>query len=248
MPNFHHSALVRKPEIEPLDLNSSATTRPQIDWRASEMWPQSNLISDLTSLSNRYFGVRHLESVAVRDRIVTTCSIEGSRRYELSPDGFRRGSELQEEVRALNLEGPSAVLSAGSLRANSTASFVQAVTGAPEIVADIRFTERFLGTQIEGRCVEPEEAQLFERALKLHDNSMPCFCESRGCESILSVATRVTEGILHAEASYHHTNIFVVSSRLSLGVLEACFLKLHPGKSWDRVQFGCGEVRELFLA
>lgn len=216
----------------PKDLSSSAFHDPL----PSMDWSRFNHILHYPTLRNTYYAMRHGLSESNRLRVTATKPAVALTGYGLTEEGRRQVREqaLKAKVRRIFSEA-TIVLSSDFLRAMQSAEiFADVLRASPPIpVAWLR--ERCFG--------ELDNSDPDEFFPNLHPvDVVDPFNNAWGCESPVSLQSRVSRGISQLEAEHSGLTILLVTHHDTLEVLEAVFAKRSPGEYAGRPEEPQSEI------
>eukprot|EP00455_Lapot_gusevi_P046369 TRINITY_DN6093_c0_g1_i2.p1 TRINITY_DN6093_c0_g1~~TRINITY_DN6093_c0_g1_i2.p1 ORF type:complete len:203 (+),score=15.32 TRINITY_DN6093_c0_g1_i2:142-750(+) len=194
----------------------------------------------MATLKNRYFILRHGQSLANVQGIISSDPAISTLQHGLSETGFEEASGAAQRLSELLGPLPVLIISSDFRRTRDTAETVRSKLRVKEPVEyDIRLRERYFG-QFNGLSNEN-----YDLVWAQDQHSMThTFKDS---ESVYSVVQRTTALILDLEKRYTNQCIVLVSHGDTLQILQTVFERVphHHHRSLPHLKT-C-EVRELVL-
>lgn len=210
----------------------------------------------LDQLANRYFGMRHGESLAnVAGVIVSSIETDRSGDYGLSERGRRQAAAA---ARCCGLGDRTVIRSSDFARAWQTAQIAAMRIGAAEVVAAPELRERGFG-ELDGspatgygRVWAADQAVQSEQAGQASQGGQAVAGASTvrgpipgGVEPVTTVLDRAVALIAKLERLHSARDILLVSHGDTLAILQAGFLGMHPSQHRSVPPFGTAEIRPL---
>jgi len=194
-----------------------------------------NHLERLRGLKNRYFVLRHGESMANILGIIISNPHEGIEKFGLSEKGKIQVREAA--IRSKVLGNKTIIYSSDFLRTKETAEIFKEVLKLDTLILDERLRERNFGQ------FDNKEDKSYEKVW-CKDKFDPN-CKEEGVESAQEVLSRTTELVLEIERTYSGEKILLVSHGDALQILQTGFLKICPSKHRAVPHLNTAEVREL---
>jgi probable phosphoglycerate mutase len=198
-----------------------------------------NHLAHLTALRNRYFVLRHGESLANVAGMIVSDPHHGVGQYGLTTHG-------QQQVRHTlaqhhTLDPHTRIYSSDFLRAQETARLAQAQLGVTaDICLCLPLRERYFG-HFEGTSTDNYQ-QVWSA------DSVDPWHTHHGVESVMAVLDRVTRFVRVLEQRWHGHTIVLVSHGDPLQILQTGFSKQSPATHRQLPPLQPAELRELQLA
>ena len=196
-----------------------------------------NHLAELTKLRNRYFIMRHGESLANVHKIIVSELQKGIAGFELTEKG--KNQVLDSIKKNTVLDKHTIIYSSPFKRARQTAELANEFLGTQPIHITRKLRERFFGKW--DLAPVSEYLKAWE-----HDCMNPGF-EKDGVESVKSLLERTTSLIAELEKKYSSKKILIVSHGDPLQVLQTGFLNKNPSNHRRIEYLKCAEIRELRL-
>jgi len=194
----------------------------------------------VTSLRNRYFGLRHGFSEANAIDLVVSHPDHGLGKWGLSELGRAQvTSSVEAAAQDGLLDESTEIHTSDFLRARESSDIAQRVLGASYVYLEKGLRERDFG-KLELTCLD------LYREIWQEDSINP----NRGIwgvESATSVMKRTTELVAHLERACRDKTILLVSHGDTLQILQCGFDGLPARAHKDVQPFKAGEIRELRL-
>ena len=198
-----------------------------------------NSLLAFKTLNNRYFVMRHGQSMANREGLIVSTPENGIESYGLSDEG-----RLQAEhsiVESNTLDDTVQIISSDFKRARETAEIVQKLLNTTQkLVLDERLRERDFGdfeltSNVNYQTVWDNDAINSAHTL---DNA----------ESADSVMNRATSLVASLERGFKGMMFLLVAHGDTLQILQTAFQKLSATKQRELKHLETAEIRELFYA
>lgn len=196
-----------------------------------------NHLLNLTTLHNRYFAMRHGQSLANVAGIIISHPQNGTHpNYALSELGR---SQALASARASSLGSDTLIYSSDFSRAFETADIVREAVGAQEIHVARALRERNFG--------EYEKTDHTNYARVWEHDATDASHQRKGVESVDDVMDRATALILYLEEQYAGRTILLVSHGDTLQILQTAFQKASGTQHRSLRHLETAEIRELTL-
>ena len=166
----------------------------------------------MAGFKNRYYAVRHGESLANVAGIIVSDPAIGTVRYGLSAEGRK---QVQRSASELGFETPPLIIASDFKRTAETAELIRDVLSAEPVQFDVRLRERFFGNWDGGSHENYSKA--WEK--DAHDSGHVF----NGVESTNSVRERMWAVVESLETQFEGRNIILVSHGDPLMVLQTAF-------------------------
>lgn len=200
-----------------------------------------NYLESRLFLRNRYFIMRHGQSVANVIGKVVSDPKNGVSEYGLSVEGKEQVRLSVEQQRAQDTFSSQTIIQCSDfLRCRETASIVCTALATSPAQVDIRLRERFFGV-FEGAL--SFEGYLRTWAEDLKDTAHHCF----ETESTGEVLARTTQLVGSLEDQYVDQTILLVSHGDTSQILQTAFERLSPSQHRTLPTLRNAEIRELTL-
>ena len=188
-----------------------------------------------TTLHNRYFALRHGESIANKRGMILSDPAVGCREYGLSVAAKAefpgRAREYSRELGAV-----ARIFSSDFLRARETAEILGDALPC-EVEYSELLRERFFG--------DWEATSNHNYARVWEEDRQDAHQTQWNVESVSSVVERMTAAIRHMESRYSHATLVLVSHGDPLQILETIFRGRSPSRHRDLPSLRLGELRLL---
>lgn len=196
----------------------------------------NNLI-ELNKLKNKYFALRHGESIANVEGIILSDPKNGVCSYGLTEKGLLQASTVAESYKYdVN---DTIIITSDFLRAFETAEIFAKKTGCRNLQKEKNLRERSFGEFEKTSNLNYEK--IWEKDKSDTDSSL------KNCESVNSVLERTTAVIKKLESIYDKKNIIIVSHGDSLQILQTGFQKIDPRFHRQLRHLETAELRQLKL-
>lgn len=198
-----------------------------------------NNLHKLTKLNNRYFGMRHGQSLANREGLIVSTPENGVPAYGLSDEGrlqVERGVSNNKE-----LDSSVQIISSDFKRARESAEIAHGLLElTKKLVLDAKLRERDFGDYELTSDVNYQTAWANDAISSSHtiDN----------VESADSVMNRVTALVVSLEEQYNDVAFLLVAHGDTLQILQTAFQKVPASKQRELKHLETAEIRELVLA
>ena len=197
-----------------------------------------NHLLDFHHLANRYFAIRHGNSLANQQGIIVSHPENGVPGYGLSETG--QSQVLESLARDKQLDSTALIVSSDFRRARETAEIIhQQLNSETPLCFDPRLRERNFGELELG----PDNA--YERIWakdKISADNRPATVESAN-----QVMTRVSDLIRDYENSYVDMTLLLVSHGDALQILQTAFCKQDAETHRQQLHLETAEIRQLIL-
>ena len=194
-----------------------------------------NNLESLRGLKNRYFALRHGESMPNVLGIIISNPNEGIEKFGLSEKGKIQVREAA--IRNNVLDNKTIIYSSDFLRTKETAEIFKEILKLDTFILDERLRERNFGQ------FENKEDKSYEKVWS-RDKFDPN-CKEGSVESAQEVLSRTTKLVLELERKYSGEKILLISHGDALQILQTGFLKICPSKHREIPHLNTAEVREL---
>lgn len=196
-----------------------------------------NHLTSVTELHNRYFIMRHGQSVAnVRGIIVSDPGSGVGPEYGLSPLGREQALASAKDS---GLPGSTLIFTSDFSRAAQTAEIVRDVLGVGEVALEKALRERYFGTW-EGTSSE-NYAQVWAADACDPDQ------HANGVESANAVLDRATAFVAGVEDTFQDRDILLVSHGDTLQILQAGFRRMSPAEHRSLPHLETADIRRIHL-
>lgn len=189
-------------------------------------------------LKNRYFLMRHGQSLANEAGIIVSDPNNGVEGYGLSDKGRHQVAESINYAREVLGFGPSLlIVSSDFLRCRETAELVSITFGTSNVELEPRLRERFFGE------LELGPNDTYERVWKkdtLNDKT-----GSVGAESAQDTLNRGLAVLHDLEEQFSNETILLVSHGDTLQILLTAFHDLNPGRHRELPLLETAEIRPV---
>jgi broad specificity phosphatase PhoE len=196
-----------------------------------------NHLASLNKLRNRYFMIRHGESLANIQKIIVSELQKGIAGFELTEKGRKQVSDSIKKDTMLDRH--TIIYSSPFKRARQTAELAREFLGTKPIHITRKLRERFFGKW--DLAPVSEYLKAWE-----HDCMNPGF-EKDGIESVNHLLERTTSLVAGLEKKYSGKKILLVSHGDPLQVLQTGFLNKNPSNHRRIKYLKCAEIGELRL-
>jgi probable phosphoglycerate mutase len=200
-----------------------------------------NKLSKLSSLKNKYFALRHGESMANIEGIVVSTPENGIPKYGLSEEGRAQVKRSMTKANLNNeINSTTRIISSDFKRAQETAELVhQLLSNNYTVTLDARLRERDFGnfelqSNINYQTVWDNDATDPSHTF---DNT----------ESANAVMQRATELVASFENDYEGETFLLVAHGDTLQILQAAFKKYPASKQREMKHLETAEIRKLQL-
>lgn len=193
-----------------------------------------NHLLNLKKLSNRYFIMRHGESIANIEKIILSYPENGINDYGLTEKGK---VQVKRSIQNCNLNNDTIVYSSDFKRTKETAQIVFRNLKINKINYSINLRERFFGEFEKTENTNYEKVWTADKENPDHNFN--------NVESPSSVMDRMTLLIAELEKKYAGKNILIVSHGDPLQILLTAFKKMDPSKHRLIDHLEVAEIREL---
>ena len=198
-----------------------------------------NHLNAIERLGNRYFAMRHGNSLANQQGIIVSDPLNGCSGYGLSELG--RAQVRESLRRGGSLDANTIILSSDFARALESAQIVASALGTGAAVeTDTRLRERFFGEYELGPDDAYEEIWQCDRLDA--DQGL------RAVESPNRVMARVTELVAELEGRYSGSTLLLVSHGDALQILQTAFARRDASEHRQLQHLQTAEIRPLLLA
>lgn len=196
-----------------------------------------NQIYNFKNLKNRYFALRHGQSVANVEKYIAS-SIQTQTKAGLTKVGVNQVQKSVSEISDI-LTDEVVIISSDFIRAHETASVAAETLGlSPEnIQIDKRLRERFFG------LYDGKSDLYYSHVWEVHPDST-----ENDIESVNSVLFRTTEIIRDLENEFSNKIFLLVSHGDPLMILNTGFKKLKMELFRSFGEFENAEIKELCLS
>jgi len=192
------------------------------------------------NLNNRYFALRHGESMPNVLGIILSSPEEGVHDGGLSKSGMvqvRRSAESALEKGILDSD--TVIYSSDFQRAMETAEIARRVFDAHEVIPTVRLRERYFGEWDKTTNKNYDKVWVDDKVDSNHHNY--------GVESADEVQDRTTQLIMELEKKYTGKKILLVSHGDALQIMQTGFLGISPSKHRTVPHLNVAEIRELVV-
>ena len=197
-----------------------------------------NNFKALTTLGNRYFGMRHGHSLANQAGIVVSLPENGVNGFGLSDTGRRQVNEAINSTSLLDEN--TIILSSDFRRARETADIVHGrLRSRPDIVTDVRLRERRFGD------LELKKDDAYRRIWAL-DSSDPGHHDYH-VESACEVMGRTSALVAELENQSNGVTYLLISHGDALQILQAAFYRRSAAHHRELLHLETAEIRRLEL-
>jgi len=196
-----------------------------------------NHLASLNKLRNRYFIIRHGESLANVQKIIVSELQKGIGGFELTEKG--KNQVLGSIKNNTMLDKYTIIYSSPFKRTRQTAELAREFLGTKPIHITRKLRERFFGKW--DLAPVSEYLKAWD-----HDCMNPGF-ENDGIESVNHLLERTTSLVAELEKKYSSKKILLVSHGDPLQVLQTGFLNKNPSNHRRIKYLKCAEIRELKL-
>ena len=189
-------------------------------------------------LNNRYFAVRHGNSLANQQGIIVSHPQHGVSEYGLSETGQLQVIESVDRDR--HLDAATLIVSSDFRRARETSEIIhRQLDSHSPLSFDQRLRERYFGEFELG----PDTAY----AGVWQDDEINANNQRRAVESPNQVMARVSELVSEYESRYSQATVLLVSHGDALQILQTAFAKQDASKHRRQRHLETAEIRPLLL-
>ena len=189
-------------------------------------------------LNNRYFAVRHGNSLANQQGIIVSHPQHGVSEYGLSETGQLQVIESVDRDR--HLDAATLIVSSDFRRARETSEIIhRQLDSHSPLSFDQRLRERDFGELELG----PDTAY----AAVWQDDEINANNQRRAVESPNQVMARVSELVSEYESRYSQATVLLVSHGDALQILQTAFAKQDASKHRRQRHLETAEIRPLLL-
>ncbi len=200
-----------------------------------------NHLAGITALKNRYFALRHGQSLANVQEIILSHPENGTTGWGLSETGREQAGHAGQTGVTLGMTKENTeVYASDFVRAEETAKIFADAIGADDIHITQKLRERHFGN------FEKQHNSNYE-VVWASDVQDPTHQEN-DVESVVAVQDRTTSLILELEGLYEGKNIILVSHGDALQILQTGFAKIDPAQHRSLPHLNTAELRELKIA
>ena len=197
-----------------------------------------NHLLDCQRLNNRYFAVRHGNSLANQQGIIVSHPQNGVSEYGLSETGQLQVIESVSQDR--QLDATTLIVSSDFRRARETAEIIHRQLDCHSSVSfDQRLRERDFGELELGP--DSAYADVWQED-EINENN-----QLRAVESPNQVMARVSKLVSDYESSYSEATVLLVSHGDALQILQTAFAKQDASKHRRQRHLETAEIRPLLL-
>ena len=197
-----------------------------------------NRLLEFTALRNRYYALRHGQSIANQQGIIVSHPDNGLNGYGLSDQGV---AQVERGTAGAGLDPETRIVSSDFSRALESARIAHRVLGCNRpFFTDTRLRERFFGQLELG--TDSAYADVWEIDAVDPDS------EQGGMESANRVMARVTELVRDLEGRLSGATVLLVSHGDALQILQTAFFKKDASEHRRLEHLDTAEIRELKLA
>ena len=197
-----------------------------------------NNLKSLATLSNRYYGMRHGQSLANQARIVVSFPENGLNGFGLSDSGRRQVNEVM--VSTHLLDDNAIILCSDFKRARETADIVHGrLQSRSDVVTDLRLRERNFGD------LELKKDDAY-RQIWAQDSSNPGH-HDYNVESACEVMDRTSALIAELENQSNGVTYLLVSHGDALQILQAAFYRHSAAHHRELPHLETAEIRRFEL-
>ena len=197
-----------------------------------------NHLLDCHHLANRYFAIRHGNSLANQQGIIVSRPENGVSGYGLSETG--QSQVLETLARDKYLDSATLIVSSDFRRARETAEIIhRQLNSETPLCFDPRLRERNFGELELG----PDDgyARIWEEDEISADN------RPAAVESANQVMTRVSDLVRDYESMYSAVTVLLVSHGDALQILQTAFCKQDAATHRQQAHLETAEIRQLLL-
>lgn len=189
----------------------------------------------MISLKNRYYAVRHGESLANVAGIIVSDPAVGTRGYGLSTDGR---AQVRNSIQlSSGLDESTLIISSDFLRTAETAEIIREALGVDSVRFDIRLRERFFGKW--------DGASYVNYSTAWHNDAVNPELVLDGVEGTGAVGRRMLDVIHGLDREVENRDILLVSHGDPLLVLQAVLSEIPAARHRTLRGFGTAEIRPL---
>jgi broad specificity phosphatase PhoE len=190
---------------------------------------------NMAKLRNRYFAMRHGQSLANERRLIISHPENGVlQKYGLSETGRRQAAVAAENS---GFSRDVRIYSSDFSRALQTAEIVRSEVGAGGVVVTALLRERYFGDWEQTSSANYEKVWQFDRRTQdRHENNV---------EPLASVWARTRRLIAAIERSYQNQDILLVSHGDTLQILQAGLGGYGLSQHRELLQLETAEIRRL---
>jgi probable phosphoglycerate mutase len=183
-----------------------------------------NFLEKLLNYNNKYFGLRHAQSVANLTRKTVGDPGIGLSNFGVTELGRQQAVLVAENNREIFKQGEWEIYCSDFLRTKETAEIVCDQLGwdFAQVIFDLRLRERFFGDYEGQNNFKYEE-------FALPDLDSPDW-RDKNVESAGAVLERTSELIAEIEQKFSGKNVLLVSHGDVLQILECGFKRVSPGR------------------
>ncbi len=197
-----------------------------------------NHLQSCRRLNNRYFAVRHGNSLANQQGIIVSHPQNGVSGYGLSETG--RLQVIESLRREIRLDAATLIVSSDFRRARETAEIIhRQLDSHSPLSFDQRLRERNFGELELG----PDSAY----ASVWQEDEINANNHLRAVESTNHVMARVSELVSDYESRYSEATVLLVSHGDALQILQTAFAKQDASKHRRQRHLETAEIRPLLL-
>ncbi len=195
--------------------------------------------AQLPRLKNKYFIIRHGESIANQEKIIVSYPENGLSRYGLTETG--KSQALGSVATNKELHSDCIIVSSDFKRAWETAEIVaKALKTDSTIIAELRLRERKFGD------FELTTTDNYKRVWE-QDQLDPNHC-AFSVESVTNVLDRVIDVLVSLEKIYCKREILLVSHGDILQILQTAFERMPVALHRQVKHLNTAELRQLILS
>lgn len=206
-----------------------------------------NHLAKLDGLNNRYFVMRHGQSMANIEGLIVSKPENGMLAYGLSDEGREqvRKSLLSDEWLNLKLDPAIRIICSDFKRAHETAVIAFSIASsklktAHKVLTDSRLRERDFGDFELQSDVNYQKTWADDAVSSAHANN--------NVESADAVMQRTTSLIIDLEKKYCAETFLLVAHGDTLQILQTAFAKQPASKQRELNHLETAEIRELILS
>ncbi len=197
-----------------------------------------NHLLPLDHLANRYFAMRHGQSLANLEKVIISDPRNGVDDYGLTEQGVMQVREsIQSEPR---LDSNLLIVSSDFRRARESAEIAHEILGC---IQPVRFDERLRERNFGEWELTPDSAYPLVWAKDEIDPDN----DDNGVESPNQVIHRVSAVVFDYEAKYSGTAILMVSHGDALQILQTAFCKQDASNHRRQQHLQTAEIRRLMI-
>lgn len=196
-----------------------------------------NHLEEISKLKNRYFIMRHGESEANAQGLITSDPDVCLKKYALTERGAR--TVFQTIKKHDSFDKYTIIYTSDFLRTKQTAQIVQDFVQAKPYKTSVKLRERYFGKYDGKSTALYAETWTHDEADAAH--------EKNGVESAESVMSRMTSMIMLLERTYGGKTILLVSHGDPLQILETAFKKKDSSAHRTVQLLKLAQIREIVL-